>query len=58
MIGWIIVCLYVGELGDFIWISNCYDYVLNLFGYIVFDFLKEVGKDVIVVGKINDIFNG
>jgi len=31
---------------------------LNPFGHTVLDSLKENGKDVIAVGKINDIFNG
>lgn len=33
--GCIIVCLYVGELGNFMCIVNCYDYVVLLFEDIV-----------------------
>lgn len=38
--------------------SNRHDYALDPFGHTVLDSLKEAGKDVIAVGKINDIFNG
>lgn len=58
LIGCIIVCLYVGELGNFICIFNWYDYVLKFFGKIVLDYLKDGGYDVIVIGKINDIYDG
>ena len=58
MIGRIIARPYVGEPGDFTRTSNRHDYALNPFGHTVLDSLKEAGKDVIAVGKINDIFNG
>ncbi|SFB88044.1 phosphopentomutase [Alkalibacterium subtropicum] len=58
MIGRIIARPYVGEPGDFTRTSNRHDYALSPFGDTVLDFLKEDGKDVIAVGKINDIFNG
>lgn len=58
MFGCIIVCLFVGELGVFVRMLNCYDYVLKLFKLIVMDVLKDGGKDVIVIGKIFDIFDG
>lgn len=58
MIGRIIARPYVGEPGDFKRTSNRHDYALSPFGDTVLDFLKEEGKDVIAVGKINDIFNG
>lgn len=58
MIGRIIARPYVGEPGNFTRTSNRHDYALDPFGKTVLDHLKEGGKDVIAVGKINDIFNG
>lgn len=58
MIGRIIARPYVGEPENFTRTSNRHDYALDPFGKTVLDFLKEAGKDVIAVGKINDIFNG
>lgn len=58
MIGRIIARPFIGEPGNFIRTSNRHDYALNPFGKTVLDALKEAGKEVIAVGKINDIFNG
>lgn len=58
MIGRIIARPYVGEPGNFTRTSNRHDYALDPFGKTVLDALKENGKAVIAVGKINDIFNG
>lgn len=58
MIGRIIARPYLGEPGNFSRTSNRHDYALDPFGHTVLDSLKENGKDVIAVGKINDIFNG
>lgn len=58
MIGRIIARPYLGEPGNFTRTSNRHDYALDPFGKTVLDFLKDSGKDVIAVGKINDIFNG
>ncbi|KAF1304361.1 phosphopentomutase [Enterococcus saccharolyticus] len=58
MIGRIIARPYVGEPGNFKRTSNRHDYALDPFGKTVLDSLKDNGKDVIAVGKINDIFNG
>lgn len=58
MIGRIIARPYLGEPGNFTRTSNRHDYALDPFGKTVLDFLKEDGKDVVAVGKINDIFNG
>ncbi|MGI6156771.1 MAG: phosphopentomutase, partial [Enterococcus lemanii] len=44
--------------GNFKRTSNRHDYALDPFGKTVLDSLKAAGKDVIAVGKINDIFNG
>lgn len=58
MIGRIIARPYVGTPGNFTRTSNRHDYALNPFGHTVLNSLKDAGKDVIAVGKINDIFNG
>lgn len=58
MIGRIIARPYLGEPGNFKRTSNRHDYALDPFAKTVLDFLKDNGKDVIAVGKINDIFNG
>lgn len=58
MIGRIIARPYLGEPGNFTRTSNRHDYALDPFGHTVLDSLKEAGKEVIAVGKINDIFNG
>ncbi len=58
MIGRIIARPYLGEPGNFTRTSNRHDYALDPFGKTVLDNLKENGKDVVAVGKINDIFNG
>lgn len=58
MIGRIIARPYVGEPGNFTRTPNRHDYALDPFGKTVLNSLKDAGKDVIAVGKINDIFNG
>ncbi|MGX7196319.1 phosphopentomutase [Enterococcus olivae] len=58
MIGRIIARPYLGEPGNFQRTSNRHDYALDPFGQTVMDSLKDHGKEVIAVGKINDIFNG
>ncbi|MGX7060075.1 phosphopentomutase [Vagococcus humatus] len=58
MIGRIIARPYVGKPGNFTRTPNRHDYALDPFGDTVLDHLKQGGKDVIAVGKINDIFNG
>ncbi|WP_208558752.1 phosphopentomutase [Marinilactibacillus kalidii] len=57
MIGRIIARPYVGEPGAFTRTSNRHDYALSPFGDTVLDSLKANDKDVIAVGKIDDIFN-
>lgn len=57
MIGRIIARPYVGEPGNFTRTPNRHDYALSPFGETVLDSLKAHGKDVIAIGKINDIFN-
>lgn len=58
MIGRIIARPYIGEPGNFTRTSGRHDYALDPFGKTVLDYLSEAGKDVIAIGKINDIYNG
>lgn len=58
MIGRIIARPYVGEPGNFTRTPRRHDYALNPFGKTVLNSLEDAGKEVIAVGKINDIFNG
>lgn len=57
-IGRIIARPYIGEPSNFTRTSGRHDYALDPFGETVLDHLKEAGKTVFAVGKINDIFNG
>ena len=58
-VGRVIARPYVGKKkGEFKRTSNRHDYAVKPFGKTVLDALKENGKDVIAVGKINDIFSG
>ncbi len=57
-VGRIIARPYVGDSKDtFKRTSNRHDYALKPFDKTVLDDLKEAGKDVISVGKINDIYD-
>ena len=58
LVGRIIARPYLGTEGNFVRTSNRHDYDLNPHGKTALDMLKEAGKDVIAIGKINDIFNG
>ena len=58
LVGRIIARPYLGTEGNFVRTSNRHDYALNTHGKTALDMLKEAGKDVIAIGKINDIFNG
>ena len=58
MIGRIIARPYVGEPGNFTRTANRHDYALSPFGETMLDHLSKEGKEVIAIGKINDIFNG
>lgn len=58
MIGRIIARPYLGTPGNFTRTSNRHDYALDPFGKTVLNSLKDAGRDVVAVGKINDIFNG
>lgn len=58
-VGRVIARPYVGKKrGEFKRTSNRHDYALKPFGPTALNVLKDAGKDVIAVGKINDIFAG
>ena len=56
--GRVIARPYVGEPGNFTRTSNRHDYAVKPPEPTVMNALKDSGKDVIAVGKINDIFTG
>ncbi|WP_407370507.1 phosphopentomutase [Carnobacterium sp.] len=58
MIGRIIARPYIGKPGNFSRTSGRHDYALDPFGKTVLNHLSEAGKEVIAIGKINDIYNG
>lgn len=59
LVGRVIARPFVGsKKGEFKRTENRHDYALKPFGKTVLDALKDEGKDVIAIGKINDIFTG
>lgn len=58
LIGRVIARPFIGEVGSFKRTPNRKDYAIDPPGKTMLDYLKENGKDVISIGKINDIFNG
>ncbi|MFC4712382.1 phosphopentomutase [Planococcus dechangensis] len=58
LVGRIIARPFVGEPGAFKRTSNRHDYALAPFERTVMNELQDAGKDVIAIGKINDIYNG
>lgn len=57
-VGRVIARPFIGEDGNFTRTSNRHDYSLEPIGDTMLDKIKEAGKSVIAVGKINDIFAG
>ncbi|MCQ6558103.1 phosphopentomutase [Paenibacillus mendelii] len=57
-IGRVIARPYVGTPGDFRRTPNRHDYAVNPPEPTVLNALKEAGRDVIAIGKIQDIFSG
>ncbi|WP_195571090.1 phosphopentomutase [Paenibacillus sp. 1001270B_150601_E10] len=57
-VGRVIARPYVGEPGNFTRTPNRHDYAVKPPEPTVLNALKDQGKDVISVGKINDIFSG
>lgn len=58
LVGRVIARPFLGEPGAFKRTSNRHDYALKPFERTVMNALKDAGKDVIAIGKINDIYNG
>ena len=56
-VGRVIARPFVGEEGNFTRTSNRRDYALNPFSKTMLEYLKENGKEVAAVGKIEDIYN-
>src|SRR5699024_11358495 len=57
LVGRVIARPFVGsKKGEYKRTENRHDYALKLFGKTVLYALKDEGKDVIAIGKINDIF--
>lgn len=57
-VGRVIARPYIESDGQYIRTSHRHDYALSPFNKTVLDLLKENQKDVIAIGKIEDIFNG
>lgn len=57
-VGRVIARPFIGEPGHFTRTKNRHDYALKPFGRTVMNVLKDAGKDVIALGKINDIYDG
>lgn len=57
-VGRVIARPFVGEPGDFTRTSGRHDFSMKPPGVTMLDQLREAGKDVIAVGKIQDIFAG
>ncbi len=58
LVGRVIARPFLGEPGAFKRTSNRHDYALAPFDRTVMNELKDGGKDVIAIGKIDDIYNG
>lgn len=57
-VGRVISRPFEGEVGSFRRTSNRHDYAVSPPERTVLDYLKDADKDVVSVGKINDIFSG
>lgn len=57
-VGRVIARPFIGENGSFTRTANRHDYALVPPSKTVLDYIKDGGKDVIAIGKINDIFAG
>ncbi|TAA72508.1 phosphopentomutase [Planococcus salinarum] len=58
LVGRVIARPFLGEKGAFKRTTNRHDYALTPFSRTVMNELKDNGKDVIAIGKIDDIYNG
>lgn len=57
-VGRVIARPFIGEYPNYTRTSNRHDFALAPSEKTILDFIKEIGKDVIAVGKISDIFAG
>ena len=57
-VGRVIARPFTGRYPDFTRTSGRHDYSLKPYGKTMLDYIKECGKSVISIGKINDIFAG
>lgn len=57
LVGRVIARPFVGEPGNFTRTTNRHDYALKPFSPTVMNALQDIGRDVVAVGKISDIFN-
>lgn len=57
-VGRVIARPFTGEKGSFVRTANRHDYALPPPEETALDFIKSAGRDVIAIGKINDIFAG
>lgn len=58
LVGRVIARPFLGQPGAFKRTTNRHDYALAPFERTVMNELQDAGKDVIAIGKINDIYNG
>ncbi|MFD1030909.1 phosphopentomutase [Metaplanococcus flavidus] len=58
LVGRVIARPFLGEKGAFKRTTNRHDYALAPFSRTVMNELKDNGKDVVAIGKIDDIYNG
>jgi phosphopentomutase len=56
-VGRVIARPFIGQVGDFKRTSNRKDYALDPFTKTMLEYLKESGREVAAVGKIEDIYN-
>lgn len=56
-VGRVIARPFTGEAGAFTRTANRKDYSLNPFNKTILEYVKEAGKNVMCVGKIEDVFN-
>ena len=57
IVGRVIARPFIGKKDHYVRTSNRRDYALDPFGKTMLDYIKEDGKNVMAVGKIEDIFN-
>ncbi len=57
-VGRIIARPFTGQSGSYSRTSNRKDFALDPFGKTMLEYIKEVGNNVMAVGKIEDIYNG